>query len=64
VFEDAACVFHEAAIPSVQRSVEDPLATNEANMKGTLSVLIAARDCGVENVVYASSSSVYGDTPA
>jgi len=63
VFEDASCVFHEAAIPSVQRSVDDPLATNEANVKGTLSVLIAARDCGVEKVVYASSSSVYGDTP-
>ena len=44
-------------------SVENPLDTNEANIKGTLNVLIAARDCGVKKVVYASSSSVYGDTP-
>jgi UDP-glucose 4-epimerase len=63
VFEDAESVFHQAAIPSVQRSVENPQATNEANVNGTLNVLIAARDCGVEKVVYASSSSVYGDTP-
>jgi UDP-glucose 4-epimerase len=63
VFRDIDCVFHQAAIPSVQRSVEDPRATNEANVNGTLSVLIAARDCGVKKVVYASSSSVYGDTP-
>ena len=63
VFEDAESVFHQAAIPSVQRSVENPQATNEANVNGTLNVLIAARDCGVEKVIYASSSSVYGDTP-
>lgn len=63
VLKGATCVFHQAAIPSVQRSVESPLATNEANVNGTLKVLIAARDCGVEKVVYASSSSVYGDTP-
>ena len=63
VFEDAESVFHQAAIPSVQRSVENPQATNEANVNGTLNVLIAARDCGVKKVVYASSSSVYGDTP-
>jgi UDP-glucose 4-epimerase len=63
VMEDVDCVFHQAAIPSVQRSVEDPLATNEANSTGTLNVLIAARDCGVDKVIYASSSSVYGDTP-
>lgn len=62
-FKDVECVFHQAAIPSVQRSVEDPQATNEANVNGTLNVLIAARDCGVEKVIYASSSSVYGDTP-
>ena len=54
-------VFHEAAIPSVARSVEAPLASNESNVTGTLNVLIAARDAGVERVVYASSSSVYGD---
>ncbi len=63
VFRDIDCVFHQAAIPSVQRSVEDPRATNDANVNGTLAVLIAARDCGVKKVVYASSSSVYGDTP-
>jgi UDP-glucose 4-epimerase len=63
VFRDIDCVFHQAAIPSVQRSVEDPRATNEVNVNGTLSVLIAARDCSVKKVVYASSSSVYGDTP-
>lgn len=57
-------VLHQAALPSVQRSIEDPVATNQANVDGTLSVLLAARDCGVRKVVYASSSSVYGDTPA
>lgn len=62
-FEEVDCVFHEAAIPSVPRSVENPLATNEANVKGTLNVLSAARDCDVRKVVYASSSSVYGNTP-
>jgi UDP-glucose 4-epimerase len=56
-------VFHQAAIPSVPRSIENPLASNEANVTGTLNVLIAARDNGVKKVVYASSSSVYGDTP-
>ena len=54
-------VFHEAAIPSVARSVAAPLASHEANATGTLNVLIAARDEGVRRVVYASSSSVYGD---
>ncbi|MDI6885412.1 MAG: SDR family oxidoreductase [archaeon] len=63
VFEDAECVFHQAAIPSVQKSVENPVAINEANVTGTLNVLLAARDCGVKEVIYASSSSVYGDTP-
>jgi len=62
-FEGADCIFHQAAIPSVQRSVDNPLASNEANVDGTLRVLVAARDCGVRKVVYASSSSVYGDTP-
>ncbi len=56
-------VFHEAAIPSVPRSVEDPAGTSAVNMNGTLNVLIAARDAGVKRVVYAASSSVYGDTP-
>ena len=55
-------IFHQAAIPSVPRSVKDPLASNEANVTGTLDVLVAAKDCGVPAVVVASSSSVYGDT--
>jgi nucleoside-diphosphate-sugar epimerase len=59
--EGVSRVFHEAAIPSVARSVAAPLASHEANATGTLNVLIAARDAGVERVVYASSSSVYGD---
>jgi len=56
-------IFHQAAIPSVPRSVRDPVSTNEANVTGTLNVLVAAKDCGVRKVVSASSSSVYGDTP-
>jgi UDP-glucose 4-epimerase len=62
-FKDVDYIFHQAAIPSVQRSVENPLLTNEVNIKGTLNVLISARDCGVKKVIFASSSSVYGDTP-
>jgi len=54
-------VFHEGALPSVPRSVQDPLTTNEVNVGGTLNVLLAARDEGVRRVVFASSSSVYGD---
>ena len=56
-------VLHQGAIPSVQRSVDDPFTTNDANITGTLNLLIAARDAGVRRVVYASSSSVYGDSP-
>jgi UDP-glucose 4-epimerase len=56
-------IFHEGAIASVPRSIANPLATNEANVTGTLNVLIAARDCGVRKVLFASSSSVYGNTP-
>lgn len=56
-------VLHQAALPSVPRSVRDPLACNEVNVRGTLNTLIASRDEGVKKVVYASSSSVYGDTP-
>ena len=55
-------VFHQAALPSVPRSVQDPLTSNAANVIGTLNVLLAARDSGVRRVVYASSSSVYGAT--
>jgi UDP-glucose 4-epimerase len=62
-FEGADGIFHEGAIASVPRSIANPLATNEANVTGTLNVLIAARDCGVRKIVFASSSSVYGDTP-
>lgn len=62
-FKGADYIFHQAAIPSVLRSVKDPSLTNGANVSGTLNVLIAARDCSVKKVVYASSSSVYGDTP-
>ena len=56
-------VLHEAAIPSVPRSVKDPLTSNEANVTGALNILVAARDAGVKRLVYAGSSSVYGDTP-
>jgi len=62
-FKNVDYVFHEAAIPSVPRSVKDPIKSNYANVNGTLNVLVAARDNRVEKVVYASSSSVYGDTP-
>ncbi|HET8674588.1 MAG TPA: SDR family oxidoreductase [Blastocatellia bacterium] len=55
-------VFHEAALGSVPRSVADPMTTHDVNITGTLNVLLAARDAGVRRVVYASSSSVYGET--
>ena len=61
--EGAELVFHQAAIPSVPRSVKDPVASNRANIDATLNVLVAARDAGVRRVVYAGSSSAYGDTP-
>ncbi len=63
VFKDAQCVFHQAAIPSVPRSIESPLASHDVNVTGTLNVLLSAKDNGVKKVIYASSSSVYGDTP-
>ena len=59
---DVDYVLHEAALASVQRSVDDPLTSNDVNVKGTLNVLVAARDAGVKRVVYAASSSAYGDT--
>ena len=62
-FDSVDCVFHLAAIASVQRSVEDPLKTNEVNIGGTLNALVAARDAGVKRVVFASSAAVYGDSP-
>jgi nucleoside-diphosphate-sugar epimerase len=56
-------VLHQAAIPSVPKSVLDPLGSNRANVDGTVSLLVAARDAKVKRVVYAASSSAYGDTP-
>ena len=56
-------VLHQAAIPSVPRSVEDPVASNRANITATLNILVAARAAGVKRLVYAGSSSAYGDTP-
>ena len=64
VFKNVDFVFHQAAISSVPRSIENPLETNAVNVTGTLNVLLAARDSGVRKVVYASSTAVYGDTLA
>ncbi|MBM3317656.1 MAG: SDR family oxidoreductase [Candidatus Eisenbacteria bacterium] len=61
--EDCAYIFHEAALASVPRSIADPLGTHRANVTGTLHLLLAARDAGVRRLVYAGSSSVYGDSP-
>jgi UDP-glucose 4-epimerase len=63
IFKGKDYVFHLAAIPSVPRSVKDPFSSNEANVTGTLNVLIAAKDAGIKKVIFSSSSSVYGDTP-
>lgn len=60
----AAVILHQAAIPSVPRSVEDPASSNRANVEGTLQILLAARDAGVTRVVFAGSSSVYGNAAA
>jgi UDP-glucose 4-epimerase len=60
---DASIVFHLAAIPSVPRSIDNPLESHRATAQGTLAVLVAAERAGVKRVVFASSSSVYGDTP-
>jgi len=61
LFQGVKYVFHQAALSSVPRSIEDPLATNEVNITGTLNVLTAARENSIGKVIYASSSSVYGD---
>ena len=61
IFEGHDYVFHLAALPSVQRSIDDPLTSNESNSTGTLKVLIAAKESGIRKVVFASSSSVYGN---
>jgi len=56
-------VLHQAAIPSVPRSVKDPITSNRANVDGTLNILVAAREAGAKRLVFAASSSAYGDTP-
>jgi UDP-N-acetylglucosamine/UDP-N-acetyl-alpha-D-glucosaminouronate 4-epimerase len=61
--KDVDFVLHQAAIPSVPRSVSDPITSNRANVDGTLNVLVAARDARVRRLVFAGSSSAYGDTP-
>lgn len=63
LMRDADFVLHQAALPSVPRSLADPLETHLHCLTGTLNVLVAARDCGVKRVVYAASSSAYGDQP-
>ena len=55
-------ILHQAALPSVPRSIKDPITTNEVNVGGTLNILMAARDAKIKRVVYASSSSVYGNS--
>ncbi len=61
--QDAHFVFHLAALSSVPRSIDNPQASHEVNVNGTLNVLLAAKEHHVKKVIYASSSSVYGDTP-
>ena len=63
VFKGVDYVIHQAAIPSVPRSIKDPVTSHRTNVDGTLNVLVAARAAGVKRVVYASSSSLYGDSP-
>src|ERR1044071_3114655 len=63
IFRGVDYVIHQAAIPSVPKSMIDPVRSHHANVNGTLNVLLASRDAGVKRVVYASSSSVYGDSP-
>ena len=62
-FRGVDCVFHQAALPSVQRSIGDPVLANEANVGGKLNGLVAAMGAGVAKVIYASSSAVYGAAP-
>lgn len=61
VCKEIDCIFHLAAIPSVSRSLKDPFLTNETNIKGTLNILIAARENRVKRIIYSSSSSIYGE---
>jgi UDP-glucose 4-epimerase len=62
IIRGAAVVFHEAAIPSVPRSIDDPIPSHDVNANGTFNVLLAAKEGAVGRVVYAASSSAYGDT--
>lgn len=61
IFKGAEYVFHEVALPRVQFSIEHPIESHEANVNGTLNVLLASKDAGVKRVIYAASSSAYGD---
>jgi len=61
---DIEVIFHQGALPSVPRSISDPITSNQVNVEGTLNILNAARDTGVRRVTYASSSSIYGENPA
>ena len=61
--EGVSYVLHQAALPSVPRSISDPITTHEVNVNGTLNLLMCAKEVGVEKFIYASSSSVYGDSP-
>lgn len=61
LFNDAVYVFHTAALPRVQPSIQDPRNTHDVNVTGTLNVLVSARDAGVKRVIYSASSSAYGD---
>ncbi|MDA0748191.1 MAG: SDR family oxidoreductase [bacterium] len=60
---DIEVIFHQGALPSVPRSINDPITTNQVNVEGTLNILDAAKDAGVRRVIYASSSSIYGENP-
>jgi UDP-glucose 4-epimerase len=61
--KDVDYCLHQAALPSVERSINDPITSNEVNVTGTLNVLMAAKEMDVKRVIYASSSAIYGDTP-
>ncbi len=62
--EGVEMIFHEGALPSVPKSVDDPVSSHEANINGTFNILLAAREAKVQRVIYAASSSAYGDSPS
>ncbi len=64
VVEGTDYLFHQAALPSVEQSVEDPLTSNRVNVEGTLHLLMAAKEAGVKRMIYASSCAIYGDDPS